>query len=75
FSLTEQQLRSPRAILMAEGLDTYATVLLNGKKIMESRNMFVGTNECLGESAELIVQPVGLLYDSLHIFHLPVALP
>lgn len=42
FSLTEQQLRSPRAILMAEGLDTYATVFLNGKKIMESRNMFVG---------------------------------
>lgn len=42
FSLSEKQLHSPRAVLVVEGLDTYATVLLNGTAILESRNMFVG---------------------------------
>ncbi len=31
----------PKAVIAFDGLDTFATVLLNGKKILEADNMFV----------------------------------
>lgn len=42
FVLTEAQLLRPNIHLLFEGLDTYATVKLNGKVILQSKNMFVG---------------------------------
>lgn len=42
FTLTASQLKKDDAILFFEGLDTYADVFLNGSKILNSQNMFVG---------------------------------
>lgn len=42
FRLSPQELRRPSAHLLFEGLDTYATVLLNGREILQTKNMFVG---------------------------------
>ena len=42
FKLSAKELRRPSAHLLFEGLDTYASVLLNGKEILQSKNMFVG---------------------------------
>ncbi|EKM59838.1 glycoside hydrolase family 2 protein [Phanerochaete carnosa HHB-10118-sp] len=41
FSVDEKQLAAPNADLIFDGLDTFATVLLNGTKILESDNQFV----------------------------------
>lgn len=40
FNLDPQQLNSPDITLVFEGLDTYATVSLNNKKLLEADNMF-----------------------------------
>ena len=42
FSLTTEQLQRPSIHLLFEGLDTYASVYLNGTRILEAENMFVG---------------------------------
>lgn len=42
FTLTADQLKNDDAILIFEGLDTYADVFLNGSKILHSQNMFIG---------------------------------
>lgn len=60
FPLSEVQLSKERAILVIEGLDTYASVYLNGKKLLENSNMFVGheiniTGELRKEGNELLV--------------------
>ncbi len=41
FTVSEKSLRNPRVELCADGLDTVATVTLNGKKIGASENMFI----------------------------------
>ncbi|GJE84980.1 glycoside hydrolase family 2 protein [Phanerochaete sordida] len=41
FAVDEKQLAAPNADLVFDGLDTFATVLLNGTKILESDNQFV----------------------------------
>lgn len=41
FSVEEKQLAAQNADLVFEGLDTFAVVLLNGTKILESDNQFV----------------------------------
>ncbi len=41
FTLSPEQLQRPSIHLLFEGLDTYASVYLNGQKILEAENMFV----------------------------------
>ncbi len=41
FLLTTKQLEHPEIFLFLEGIDTYADIYLNGKKIFSSNNMFV----------------------------------
>ncbi|KAK7470700.1 hypothetical protein VKT23_002122 [Stygiomarasmius scandens] len=41
FSVTEDELKSSNADLLFEGLDTFATVLLNGTQILQSENQFI----------------------------------
>ena len=41
FALSPEQLQRPSIHLLFEGLDTYASVYLNGQKILEAENMFV----------------------------------
>lgn len=41
FSLTENQINFSEINLVFEGLDTYATIFVNGKKIGEANNMFL----------------------------------
>lgn len=40
FSLSESELKNQNIDLIFEGLDTYATVFLNGKLLLETDNMF-----------------------------------
>lgn len=40
FTLTPEQLAMPNIELVCEGLDTFATVILNGAKVLETDNMF-----------------------------------
>lgn len=40
FSLSESELKNQNIDLIFEGLDTYATVFLNGKVLLEADNMF-----------------------------------
>ena len=42
FELTADQLRSDDAVMFFEGIDTHADVFLNGARILQSQNMFVG---------------------------------
>lgn len=42
FIVTEQQMQRDDALLIFEGLDTYADVYLNGSLILKADNMFVG---------------------------------
>lgn len=42
FNLTKEQLSHHGALLSLEGLDTYADVYLNGARIIQADNMFVG---------------------------------
>lgn len=42
FNITEDQLKSDDAFLFFEGLDTHADVFLNGSRILQTQNMFVG---------------------------------
>lgn len=42
FTVTVEQLKRDAAILSFEGLDTYADVFLNGARILQTENMFVG---------------------------------
>lgn len=42
FELSERQLQRARAVLCFEGIDTYASLSLNGEPILEADNMFVG---------------------------------
>lgn len=42
FTLTAEQLQSDDAIMFFEGIDTHADVFLNGSRILQSENMFVG---------------------------------
>ncbi len=42
FTLTPEQLQHDDAILFFEGIDTHADVFLNGARILQSENMFVG---------------------------------
>lgn len=44
FYLTKEELKNQNIDLIFEGLDTYATVFLNGKPILKSENMFVSHN-------------------------------
>ncbi|KAH9948346.1 glycoside hydrolase family 2 protein [Amylocystis lapponica] len=41
FTVTEAELAAPNADLVFDGLDTFAVVELNGKKILETENQFV----------------------------------
>ncbi|KAF7798913.1 hypothetical protein EIP86_010141 [Pleurotus ostreatoroseus] len=41
FDATEEELRSPNVDLVCDGLDTFATVTLNGKELMKTNNQFV----------------------------------
>lgn len=42
FDVTAEQLKRDDALLFFEGLDTHADVFLNGARIIQSQNMFVG---------------------------------
>lgn len=42
FNVTAEQLKYDDAIIFFEGLDTHADVFLNGSRIIQSKNMFVG---------------------------------
>lgn len=42
FTVTAEQLNSDDAIIFFEGLDTHADVFLNGSRILQTQNMFVG---------------------------------
>ncbi|HPT43035.1 MAG TPA: glycoside hydrolase family 2 protein [Paludibacteraceae bacterium] len=42
FTVTPEQLKSDEALLVFEGLDTHADVFLNGSRILQTQNMFVG---------------------------------
>lgn len=42
FTVTDENLASDDALLSFEGLDTYADVFLNGARILQTENMFVG---------------------------------
>lgn len=42
FTVTKEQLQYDDALLEFEGLDTHADVFLNGSRILESENMFIG---------------------------------
>ena len=42
FNLTAEQLKSDGVLLIFEGLDTHADVFLNGARILQTQNMFVG---------------------------------
>ena len=42
FMVTSDQLRYDDALLTFEGLDTHADVFLNGSRVLQSENMFVG---------------------------------
>lgn len=41
LDLTAEQLREPHADLVFEGLDTFATVIVNGQSVLETENMFL----------------------------------
>ncbi|KAF7977660.1 hypothetical protein HWV62_3094 [Athelia sp. TMB] len=41
FTITEDELAAPNIDLIFDGLDTYATVSLNGTKILETENQFL----------------------------------
>lgn len=42
FTVTAEQLQSDDALIFFEGIDTHADVFLNGARILQSQNMFVG---------------------------------
>lgn len=42
FQVTAEQLKSDDAVIFFEGLDTHADVFLNGSRILQTQNMFVG---------------------------------
>ncbi len=42
FTVTAEQLKHDDAFIFFEGLDTHADVFLNGSRILQSENMFVG---------------------------------
>ncbi len=42
FNITAKQLEYDNALIFFEGLDTHADVFLNGSRILQSENMFVG---------------------------------
>jgi beta-mannosidase len=42
FSVDEHFLKNQNIFIVAEGLDTYADVFLNGQQILKANNMFVG---------------------------------
>lgn len=41
FTVTDAELQATHADLVFDGLDTFATVLLNGKEILQSENQFI----------------------------------
>ncbi|EAU84749.2 beta-mannosidase [Coprinopsis cinerea okayama7 len=41
FQVTEDELSAPNADLVFEGLDTFATVTLNGRQILQTTNQFI----------------------------------
>ena len=40
FNLSKSELKNQNIDLLFEGLDTYATIYLNGKLLLETDNMF-----------------------------------
>ncbi len=42
FEITAEQLQNDDAIIFFEGIDTHADVFLNGSRILQTENMFVG---------------------------------
>lgn len=42
FEVTAEQLQNDDAVIFFEGIDTHADVFLNGARILQSQNMFVG---------------------------------
>ena len=42
FNVSEEQLKYDDAVIFFEGLDTHADVFLNGSRILQTQNMFVG---------------------------------
>ena len=42
FQVAAEQLKSDDAVIFFEGLDTHADVFLNGSRILQTQNMFVG---------------------------------
>jgi len=44
FEVDAELLRKRHIVLVAEGLDTYARILVNGKQVAETADMFVETS-------------------------------
>lgn len=82
FSVDSQLIQLRHVELVFDGLDTYASVYLNGKLILEANNMFrqwVANVKPLlkHKSNELIVyfRPALMVVDSIAAIHRPMVLP
>lgn len=67
-ALTEKEWDTARAVLAFHGLDTYATVTLNGKEILKTENMFVP--ERVDVTADLVKERANTLeitFDSAYL--------
>ncbi|EIM88069.1 beta-mannosidase [Stereum hirsutum FP-91666 SS1] len=64
FSVSEQELALPNVDLVFDGLDTFATVVLNGKKILDTENQFVQYRAAVKEHLKVGANELLLTFDS-----------
>lgn len=81
FKISKNQLNQDHIELEFEGLDTYATVFLNGKKILETTNMFrtwktaIKRNIQLGKNSLEVHFTSPLNYNRQKVLEYPYKLP
>ena len=68
FEVSEEQLAKDEAVMLFEGLDTYADVSLNGAVILRSDNMFVGHDVAVKNHLKVGVNELKIY------FHSPIAM-
>ncbi len=64
FEIDEIQLKERRLMLVAEGLDTYAEIIINGKSAARTENMFIGHRFDVRKYVKSGINTVVIRFDS-----------
>ena len=81
FNLSKTELKNQNIDLLFEGLDTYATIYLNGKLLLETDNMFRTWNKSVKDKLQLGENQLKIIFKSASKFgkeeakKLPYTLP